>query len=193
VKLDMSGMPDPYEKPQEYQAMLAERVNAVIEARTHAVEQAVTGRMTEQQQRDGLWKGFEQKHEQWAAYPDLVGAVAEKLARQAQQSGLDPQKYMFQNTPQFYNDIVKELDANYAALLETAEGDEPAGGAAPTTGPLGGHPLEGHTLGGDEPDGRTAILGGLESAGKPAGKGTERPPSDMFKDLNDIQRAMGLI
>ncbi len=192
LKVDFTGLPDPLDNRAEYDRQLAERINAAIEGRTHAVREEVTREQTARQSREQLWNDFKTRHEAWADYPDLVATVAEQLVRKAQAQGIDPQRYMFVNSQGFHDDIAKELSAKYGRLVadQDDEGDEPTGrGDGTVEGVL--------RRGGPEQfddAGRTSVLGGLEAGGRPSDRAQRggKPPQTYDKDIQDVQRAMGL-
>jgi hypothetical protein len=182
--LDLKGLPDPVDKPTEYNTELATRINAVVDQRVHAVQQGQQSAVEQAAAADRLWQGFVTKHPEWADYPDLVGTVAKNVVDDATKRGIDPQKYLFVTSDLYFDDVAKVLDEKYGALVEDA--DEPAGQEpaqrAQTTGQEPG------------PDRTAGIWGGPESGNRPSsGAAPQAGPGDMFKDLTDVQKRMGLL
>lgn len=177
LTLDLKDLPDVVDKPADFQAELARRVNAVIEGRVHAVRQEVADSSEQGAAADRLWNGFAAAHPEWADYPQLVGVVAKQVVEDATSKGIDPQKYVLGNPETYFSDVNKALRKQYGALAKgKEEGEEEAEG----------------TPEGDEDTGRTGgIFGGADAGSRPAPKGP--PPGDMIKDLQMVQQRMGLV
>lgn len=178
LKLDLSGIPDPLENREKFEAELALRINALVDAREYGVRQELTQRTDQATASEQLWTGFTAKYEDWAEYPELVESVAVKLTQKAIKEGIDPHKYMFQNTQVFYADVAKELGDRYGSLVAEKDPD-PAGPSRVSRAEQ------------SEDTGRTGgIFSGQESGGKPtATRETQQP--DMIADLHAIQRKTG--
>lgn len=182
LKLDLQGLPDQLEKPEDFQRELQTRINTVIEAREYATTEERRQQEQANVQSTRLWEGFKTAHSDWAAHEDLVGVVAQKVASEAKARGVDTQRYMHQTPELFYADVVKRLNDQYGALLE--EQDAPAGERRA--------PVQRKTDP-NEDDGRTGgIFGGQESGGAPAPGQRPKGGSDMIEDLQKVQRAMGI-
>ncbi len=182
LKLDLKGLPDSIEKPDEYQRELQQRINTMIEARDYATREEMRQQADQTQQSARLWEGFKAAHSDWAAHEDLVGVVAQKVVAEQKAKGIDTNRYMYSTPDLFYADVAKRLNDQYGALL--SEQDEPAAGRkAPAQ----------RSNDPNEDDGRTGgIFGGQESGGAPAPGAKPKGGSDMIEDLQKVQRAMGI-
>jgi len=179
VKFDPTGLPDPLEDKDKYNTELALRINAAMQAQAQAVREEVTSKFQGEGASERLWNGFTKEHSEWAEYPELVETVAVRVTQEAIAKGIDPQKYMFQNTSAFYADVAKQLNDRYGAVIES-DGESPRRRAEPRDP--------------NEDDGRAvATFGGQESGGRPAQRrSAENEGPGMIEDLHAIQRKMGL-
>jgi len=187
VKFDPTGLPDPLEDKDKYNTELALRINAAMQAQAEAVRQEVTQKFQGEGASERLWQGFTKQHSEWADYPELVETVAVRVTQEAIAKGIDPQKYMFQNTDAFYADVARQLNDRYGAVVE---GREDNGFVQPDR-------LPGQRQRRQDPnedDGRAvATFGGQESGGRY----TQRRSADnegpgMIEDLHAIQKKMGI-
>lgn len=177
-KVSHEGLPDPIKDQAAYDRMLAERMNAALDARTHALRQEMQQTQSTAAQSSQLWENFQGAHPEWSEYPDLVGSVAQTVAQRAEAAGVDVKKYMYGQSQRFFADVTKELNAKYGALVAKAEGEEEPEGKS------------GAKVEDDMDDGRSLhTLGGLESGNRPAGKPSKG--SDMIEDIVALQRASG--
>lgn len=203
LKIDLAGMPDPYEKPAEYAAEHSRRTMAVIEAREYALRQELATQNDQTRSKEAMWNGFASKYPQWTEFPEVVGTVAERLVKQKQAQGIDPQRYMFVAQSQFYDDIAGELNKTYGALIKDEDDptqDKDDDRAAPKNqrreqnidqdGIRGGYVPHGAALE-FEDDGRTSVFGGQESGGKPSGTRQAATRPGMIEDLSEWQRKSG--
>jgi len=187
LTLDLKDLPDAVDKPADFQAELARRINAVVETRVHAVKQEVSEGQDQAAAADRLWSGFSTAHPEWADYPQLVGVVAKQVVEDATSRGIDPQKYVLGNPELYFEDVNKALRAKYGALAKGEEDVDEEGEAPGLT------PSQREAPDADEDAGRTGgIFGGAESGGRPSQGGTARP-GDMMKDLMAVQARMGLV
>lgn len=199
VKLDLvTGLPDPIDKPIEYQRALQDRIAAYVAAQTEVVKQTATAAATRgqqeaasQQQADRLWNDFSTQYPDWAEYGDIVQVVAKQVVEREQAKGIDGQTYILGNTPTFFRDVEAELKKRYGRLIEDAEAEgeeEPEGHEHHAIAPRRGAPVDN-----DLDDGRTAgVFGGQESGGKPS-RGRQAPAAgaDMISDLQAMQMKTG--
>ena len=203
LKIDLTGMPDPYEKPAEYAAEHSRRTMAVIEAREYALRNELASQSEQTRSKEAMWNGFASKYPQWTEFPEVVGTVAERIVKQKQAQGIDPQRYMFVAQGQFYDDIANELNKTYGALIVDKEDptqdrdDERATQKGQRReqpidqdGIRGGYVPHGAALE-FEDDGRTSVFGGQESGGKPSGGRQAAARPGMIEDLSEWQRKSG--
>lgn len=176
VKVDLSGLPNPDEDWEGYNKGLQERINAAQQAAVHQVQTTVTAQFEQRTAIDRLWSGFREKYPEWAAYEPLVESVSRRVVSEAENRGVDLERYLFSTSDLFYGDLEKALKAGYGKLLEEGEEGEEEGDDQDTR----------------EPDGRTSGLDGPLGAVR-HGKSKEptKGPS-MLDDLAKVQRSMGL-
>ena len=186
VKFDPTGLPDPLEDKDKYNSELAIRINAAMAAQAEAVRQEVTQKFQGEGASERLWNGFTKQHSEWADYPELVETVAVRVTQDAIAKGIDPQKYMFQNTEAFYADVAKQLNDRYGAVVE---GREDNGFVQPDRLPRRQRQTDPN-----EDDGRAvATFGGQESGGRYSQRrSAENEGPGMIEDLHAIQKKMGI-
>lgn len=172
TKLDLTGLPNQIENPEEHARVLQERINAMVEGRDHVRRQEEAEAAARKQQSEGLWSGFAAAYPDWADHEDVVEVVSAKVAQKAKAAGMDMGKYFTTGRDIFFADVAKELNSRFGKLIDKEDAPAPREDDNAT-------------------DGRTAgIFGGSEAGGKPT---TDRgAPSSMMKDLQDVQRKMGL-
>ena len=181
VKFDPTGLPDPLEDKDKYNTELALRINAAMQAQAEAVRQEVTQKFQGEGASERLWQGFTKQHSEWAEYPELVETVAVRVTQDAIAKGIDPQKYMFQNTEAFYADVAKQLNDRYGAVVDGDRREPGERRGQRQTDP-------------NEDDGRAvATFGGQESGGRYSQRrSAENEGPGMIEDLHAIQRKMGI-
>lgn len=186
LRVSFDGLPDPLTDRTAYEQQLQTRINAVMDARDHALRTESETRANQSNQSDMLWNRFTSLHPEWTEHQEVVGAVAAKVVRDMQARGLNAQQYMTAYPDMYLADVHKELNSKYARLVADDEGEE----EEPTQNL--GRPHHGSSLSGDDDDGRTGgIFGGLESGGKPSAGAKDPKAGDMIKDLQDVQRKTG--
>ncbi len=172
-EVDLEGLPDRDEHPEQYAKELNKRMQAAItkgwnELRAFEAEQE-GGRDREKARTEQLWADFSEQYEDLAAHSDVVEFAATKVARKAHSEGLDLDALMFgQGRKRYMADVAK-----LAKTLIPREAGEEAE---------------------DEDDGRTGGL--LDSRGEPSGGKPKGPPSSPPKltdDLAKVQRATGFM
>lgn len=183
--IDLKGLPDPLTDADGYNAALSERISGAIANGIALNANAGAAHANAASRADQLFEDFTEKFDAYSEFPDRVQFAAEKVAARAQARGLDVQKYMFATPDRFFADVVREYDGTFGkpedegdtGVDETDEGADVVGQR---------QPLEAD----ESDDGRSAsIFGGQNPTG---GKKTAtQQPSDMIKDMQDLQRASG--
>lgn len=151
--VDLENLPDPVTDAKAYAAELLKRSDAVLQTRQRAEQWQQEQRSAMQSRIDNVWEQFSQAYPQYAGNTDLVEAASTKAVAQAKQSGIDPTKYMFGATPQFFADTVKILN-NWGIKGEAeAAGDETEPKPALRTGGIpGGNESGGKLTNTSDPD-----------------------------------------
>lgn len=161
--------PDPTIYPVEYAKAVAEYTVALqrhdADQRAHENKQ----RATQSNQYDQLFEDFAEAYPEYAEDDSRMEFVALKVADDAKRRGLDVNRYMFSNPSRFFKDVTKKYETIFGKPGEETDTETET----------------------DQDDGRsTSIFGGLESS--PRGKPATPPAGDMVKDLQDVQRRLGL-
>lgn len=166
-------LPDPAIDPEGYSRALQERilkgVKDIVEANANSASQ--------QQQRtsrtDGLWSEFEDLYPDYADNPDRMEFIANQVARKAKDRGIDVERYMFATRGKFMKDLTAEYDKVFGSPVDPGTGDDD-----------------------DEDTGDTnrtgGIFGGLGEGGQRMSGGRQEAPSDMIKELQEMQRKRGI-
>lgn len=179
-ELDLSGLPDPWAKPDEYTKEFNRRQAAVVQDNYRIMQEYDTRTRSSRAQSDDrfvtLWEDFKEQNPQFEGKDDQIAFVAQKVAQREVSRGVDPNRYMFQTSGRFFDDVKKEYEKVFGKTDDAGE--------APT--------------GAEPPPNRTAgVFGGMESGGKPSGSAgddadDEKQPPTMIDDLKTVQRAMKL-
>lgn len=184
TKVDLKGLPDPSLDPEGYAKALNEQITNTITANQRAVNSQTQQDHDRDEKVKGLWEEFNQKYEDQAEDPDRVEFAATKVAKRAQARGVDLERYMFISRDQFLADVAKEHRDIFGAP-EVDEGEpepKPNRKARPT-----------NDNDDEEDTNRTGgMFGGIDAGGGLNGRGRQQDtPSDMIKDLQEIQRKSG--
>jgi hypothetical protein len=189
MKVDLSGLPDPVDKPAEHAAELQARMNAALDARTHALRSEFQGQTSQSQAAERLWSNFADAYPEHAKHRDRVEFIATKVAEEANARGIDLNSYLHGST-KFIDDVAKRMNDTFGGYDDDDDDD----GDDTPTGQRHGAPMRQglDRDDDDDDDGRTAgIAGGIESGGAPSA-GRQKPKSgDMIADIQDIQRRSG--
>jgi hypothetical protein len=179
-EIDMEGMPDPLDKPQEYQKELNARISAAIGehlSAQSAYEEQVRGvQMSQKEQVDALWADFNDQYPDLAEHSDLVEFAAQKVVQRAVARKMDPQRYMFGTPDLFFSDIEKEVKKKFGTALSVQGKDDEGDDGEEEEVPQHATRTRG-------------MFGGAASGGKPTGKwkGTAETPGDMIAELQEVQ------
>ena len=178
-KFDISteGLPDPVTEPEKYAKALNERIAAAVKDGVKgmaAQERAASASTTDRDAKVGkMWDAFAGEYPDIAKHQEIVEIAATKVARRAQELGVDLDRYMFTGRKQFFKDVANEVKTTYGKFLE----DDPEKGDGD----------------GDEegPDRTEGIFGGLVPAGKGRKGPSEEESGDMVKDIHELQKKSG--
>ena len=174
-EVNLSDLPDPISSPEEYTRTLSERITKHSKALMDYERKQTEAKTSESNRLDGLWDGFKDEYsEKGYADADKVGYATQLVVNRAKKRGVDVNKYAFQTTPKFYEDITKEYDKVFGSPVKD---DEPAAAATASDDDVG-MPYA-------TPNRTGAMFGGMESGHKPAP--AEQQKGDMFSDLREIQ------
>lgn len=164
--VDLSNMPDPAVKPDEYNAELQKRINnlrAAEEAHTRAVS-AVQAQATSRY--NTLWENFSQQHSAYAEDPEKAELATVRVLNELRARGVDADAFMAATPDAFF----KEVTGTYDRLFGKPDADEA-----------------------DEPEAEAAT--GIFGGGVPASEGKSSPAipqsSSMFASLKDWQAKSG--
>lgn len=141
VQIDMTGLPSPTESPESAEAYareIARRVNAAQEARLQAEREATSTRDQRTRQVEGVMDAFKAKHPSLAKDREVVEMFATRLLTQAQQKGMDPNKYMFNATDDFVEDLAASMKKVGLGASDETEDEEEEETVGRTAGIPGG-------------------------------------------------------
>lgn len=187
-EISMEGLPDPVTDAQAYHRELSKRIAASIRAQTErdneerrAMEAAEA---TRNARTDALWEEFAQGHPELAEQKDLVSVCAAQVVQKAINRGMDPDKYMFGASEQFFADVEGEVEKRFGKALKAMKAEKGKKGEEDEQDD--GTPA--HIR---EANRALGIQGGVSSGGQP-GRGREEPRGDLVEDLHKVQRKLGL-
>lgn len=174
-------LPDPTEDPQGY----AKAVEARAEANARALVENERNRdrsaQTQKERTDQLFADFGKKYPDIAKHKGRLEYVAGEVVKKAIARGVDGQKYIFQASDMFFDDVAKAYSEEFGEAPK--KDTTPDGDSDPVSGDEN-----------DETNRTGGIFGGLESGHAPSGKSKApkvEPVSGMVKELQDIQMKTG--
>ncbi len=180
LKVSMDGLPNRDEDPDGFFREYNIRMNAVMEARDAATRAEMMAKVEQERSADRLWNGFKETYPAWGKYTSLVETVSNRVAQDMQNKGVDLPKLLQGNPERFYQEVEGALRQQYGRLIE----DTPSGGD------------EGEEE--DEIDtSDPRLVAGVGGAGSgtpsaAAKKGPIHKEPDMFDDLKEMQKRMGI-
>lgn len=161
--------PDPTVYPVEYARAVAEYTVA-LQRREYETQKRENAQRVEQTNKyDTLFEDFAEAYPELAEDEDRMQFAATKAVNDAKKRGLDPDKYMFTNSARFFKDVARQYETVFGK--DEAQ-DEPEREER------------------DDNSRSASIFGGLERG--PRGKPSTPPAGDMIKDLQDVQRKLGI-
>lgn len=111
--IDLRGLPDPVADKDAFLEQLGARVNAFVGGELkHTTTQAAPARDNSW---DQLWSDFQAAHPEVAKNRDRVEFIATKLVKEQLRKGIDPRVYAFQNSEDFFADIIEAVNATWPA------------------------------------------------------------------------------
>lgn len=149
--VDLENLPDPVTDPKAYAEAIVSRGDAVLRARQQEQDWDRGQKASLQERVDGVWDQFSKAYPAYAGKTDLIEAAATKAVSAARAQGIDPNKYMFSATPQFFADTVKTLEG-WGIKNEAAEEEQDTTPATRTSGIPGGLESSGKLTQGKDPD-----------------------------------------
>lgn len=160
-------LPDPIQDPKGYERGLTERIERRMKAAEEAQHAQARSQAQSSQRFDALFDDFREAHPELAEHEDRVEFVTTRVVQAAKQRGWDLDQYMFGQTRRFFSDVAREYEKTFGRAEED-ENDDP-----------------------NQDTGRAGVFGGAVGGPKttPAAKDQ---PGDMVKELQEIQRKMGL-
>ncbi len=133
-KMSVEGLPDPVVEPEKYATALNERIQRSISegmaslAGSH--DAAQDDRRKLHDRTEVLWADFAKAYPDYAEEEQRVAIAAEQVARRAGQRGMDLNQYMFNMSPQFFQDVDKEMKALWGEPKVAGEDEGDTGKAA---------------------------------------------------------------
>lgn len=175
--VSFEGLPDPVERPQEYQAELAKRVNDAMQKQAAHMQQLMqqgtqqfSQQMSEKERLDALWEQFKTNYSDLADKQVLLnGAVAAEM-QEMKARGLDPMQGIWANPDAFMKSVAGRMKKELGVTDDPGAGRE----TPPTT-----------------PNRTKGLGGGTTTSG--AGKGKEKEPPGFLNQLKKAQMDSGLI
>ncbi len=167
-------MPDPVIDPQGHGKWLEKRIENLTKAGIEAYKKQQEAATNSSSSYDTLWNDFTtiDGNEAWADKPEMVQVASLKVAKKAAAKGLDPEKYMLQNSDMFFKELRETLETDFGKPEEDDDENEEA---MPE---------------GDEIDRTAGLMGGQPAPVNKVKSGTSGNP-DMLGDLTAIQRKGG--
>lgn len=176
-KFTTEDLPDPVVEPEKYAEEINKRINASFQSQQNFNAAQNNEANTRKNQLDALWDDFVIAYPAIAEQTEKAEFAIGQVAKKAKTRGIDMDRYMFNNSSKFMQDVEKEFVRVFGEL-EDGEDDEPV------------VRRRGKQLAAEEDEGRTAgIFGGIESGNRAV---QQKPgPGDMIKDIQDLQRKSG--
>ncbi len=179
AKMNTEGLPDPVVDPEKYATALNERIQRSISDGMASIAGAQSAAQDEQRvlhdRTEALWADFAKAYPAYAEDETHVAIAAEQVARRAGQRGVDLSQYMFGTSPQFFQDVDKEMKELWGepkpAEDKGGTGEDPAR-----------HPTA------DEAAEAAQRTGGIVSAGSPG-----EPTSAQAKEAAEEAADQGII
>lgn len=170
--MDMATAPDPVQYPKDYATWVSQQTSAQIqyEKDNWAWQNSVV--QTQNNRANELWDDFRSANKAYAADQEKVSIAAERVIAKNKAAGVNTEKYMFEDSARFMDDVT----ATYDKLFGKPKDSD--GGSADD----------------DDEDDRSTI----QSAGAPAGRngpGDVAPKPEKFgalsQDINAWQQKTG--
>jgi hypothetical protein len=131
--VDFSGLPDPVEKPEEFQKTLQQRVGSALQNQQKQLQeywqQTSQKQFSEKEHLDRLWNKFQTEHSDLADKNALLQGTIATYKGELSQRGLDIQQEIYQNPDNFINEVARRMRAELGT---------PAPAPVNRTGGLGG-------------------------------------------------------
>lgn len=180
--LDLSNMPDAYSEPDRYQQELSRRTQAYLDRQVQARTAAGPDVAALQARTNALWEDFVEEYPEYADKQDAVQFVASKLVQKMQLRGVDPQRYVFGATEDFFEDVDKEFKKQFGKGGKKRSKAEDV--------------VEDDASDADEPDTSRVdgLFNGTVKSPKPRkkGKSDDDSPGDYASEMFEVQRKMGI-
>lgn len=173
--VDLSGLPDPVDKPQEYQAELGRRISAAMHQQAQTMQQRMqqTQQQTQQEldrdrQLNELWDKFKTEYSDLADKQiTLNGAVTAEF-NDMRRRGVDPMQGIFANPDGFMQSVATRM-RNELGQPANGDGNQPP----------------------PQPNRTKGLGGGSKPSG--AGEGGGKNPPGFLSQLKKAQLDSGLI
>lgn len=187
---DFSNLPDPVDKPEDFQRELSARVSKAMEAQreyyqntTQQQQQQFQSQTDKQRALDEMWSAFQRDYSDLAPKQTLLrGAIAaEKM--EMQQRGVDFERSMFADQRGFMERIANRMRAELGTTGDSGQGDY--------TGGQGGQGNRPPQQNGNPPNRTGGLGGGSNYNGK--GAGGEGKHISFSQQLKNRQMNDGLI
>lgn len=183
TEIDYKALPDPTMEPENYAKALNQQVQLVIKGQKTLEDYNAGRQQTEQERISTLWSDFRGKYTAHGEMPELAQTAAVTVAQKARARGMDVNKYMYANSPQFMAEVAAEMDriaGRPLAQQEDDDGDDTSGVNIPRVPRADA--VDDHRTGG--------MFGGTEAGGRPI---IERREPDMFDDVREWQKKTGFM
>jgi hypothetical protein len=152
TEVDLNNLPDPVVNPKEYAQAIVQRGDAVLRTRQQQANWEAQQAEQLNQRTQAIWEQFSKDHPGLADKADLVEAAAGKAIAKARQMGMDPNRYMFSATNQFFNDTIGVLEGWGIKDAPAEEEEEVVKPSGRTAGIPGGLDSGGRLSAGKDPD-----------------------------------------
>lgn len=173
-QIDFKQAPNPVDDPEGYAAFITRAINVQVQHEKDMFYHQQGQQQSLQQRTDYLWNEFSAKYPDHAKDDRRVAIAAKEVVARAQAKRQDIDKYMYDNSEAFMQDVVKEMEALWGPVKQATARDD------------------------DDDDGEDGRTDGLFGSGQQSGDDPATPPKpaqkygDLGNDLIAWQKKMGL-
>lgn len=119
---DLSKAPDPIQQPQDYAAFVRQMTEADISYEKKQYQWEQQAQKATADRVVGLWDDFSGAYGAYGKDPKKVEVAAAQVVNKKNAAGVNTNKYMFEDTDSFFNDVTKEYDELFGKPKPVLEG-----------------------------------------------------------------------
>lgn len=193
VDVNTIKLPDPVQFPDEYADAVERRAELRLVNKQRKQEFDARQKTNLDNKLGELWADFGTDYPEMAENKDRIDFIAQKLAVQAAQRGVDPQHYMFNTRNRFMKDVAKLYVSTFGDPAENGQDidDDPPARSRKTNS---SNRRRASNRDREEEDNSrsSGIFGGNESGGRPSRRGVEDETDySMLDDIHAMQKKSG--